>query len=385
MKYSTLVSIAAFISTSLAATVPDEHYSTLSPSAKIPSGASTDFSGTFGIQVVTVESASALSTDTATSTLTRNDNKKEATPVAQITDGQVQHQTTGGVSAIKQISDGQVQHQTNAAQPIAQISDGQIQHQTTAKATATPVQQINDGQIQHQTTVQPVAQISDGQIQHQTAKATATPVQQIGDGQIQHQTTVQPVAQISDGQIQHQTVKASATPVQQIGDGQIQHQTTAAAATTASAVKQINDGQIQHQTTTAENVAKAQSDGQAIATGSPSSNSTLSDDDDLSSTIPKACSSANNLEMTLHDSVLKDTHERWGAIVANHQFQFDGPIPQAGTIYSAGWSIKDGYLYLGDSNIFYQCLSGDFYNLYDENVAKQCSAVKLSVIEFVNC
>lgn len=386
MKYSTLVSIAAFISTSLAATVPDEHYSTLSPSGTIPSGASTDFSGTFGIQVVTVESASALSTDTATSTLTRNDNKKEATPVAQITDGQVQHQTTGGVSAIKQISDGQVQHQTNAAQPIAQISDGQIQHQTTAKATATPVQQINDGQIQHQTTVQPVAQISDGQIQHQTAKATATPVQQIGDGQIQHQTTVQPVAQISDGQIQHQTVKASATPVQQIGDGQIQHQTTAAAATTtASAVKQINDGQIQHQTTTAENVAKAQSDGQAIATGSPSSNSTLSDDDDLSSTIPKACSSANNLEMTLHDSVLKDTHERWGAIVANHQFQFDGPIPQAGTIYSAGWSIKDGYLYLGDSNIFYQCLSGDFYNLYDENVAKQCSAVKLSVIEFVNC
>ncbi|RLP63534.1 hypothetical protein L150_02257 [Candida albicans Ca529L] len=348
MKYSTLVSIAAFISSSLAATVPDEHYSTLSPSGTIPSGASTDFSGTFGIQVVTVESASALSTDTATSTLTRNDNKKEATPVAQITDGQVQHQTTGGVSAIKQISDGQVQHQTNAAQPIAQISDGQIQHQTTAKATATPVQQINDGQIQHQTTVQPVAQISDGQIQHQTAKATATPVQQIGDGQIQHQTT-------------------------------------AAAATTASAVKQINDGQIQHQTTTAENVAKAQSDGQAIATGSPSSNSTLSDDDDSSSTIPKACSSANNLEMTLHDSVLKDTHERWGAIVANHQFQFDGPIPQAGTIYSAGWSIKDGYLYLGDSNIFYQCLSGDFYNLYDENVAKQCSAVKLSVIEFVNC
>ena len=75
MKYSTLVSIAAFISTSLAATVPDEHYSTLSPSAKIPSGASTDFSGTFGIQV-TVESASALSTDTATSTLTRNENKK---------------------------------------------------------------------------------------------------------------------------------------------------------------------------------------------------------------------------------------------------------------------------------------------------------------------
>ncbi|CAX44084.1 covalently-linked cell wall protein, putative [Candida dubliniensis CD36] len=292
MKYSTLVSIAAFISSSLAATVPDEHYSTLSPSGKIPTGASTDFSGTFGIQVVTVESASALSTDTATSTLTRNDNKDvKATPIAQITDGQIQHQTN--------------------AQPIAQISDGQIQHQT---VKATPVQQINDGQIQHQTTTAPTT-------------------------------------------------------------------------TAASAVKQINDGQIQHQTTsTVDNVAKAQSDGQAIATGSNSNSTANIDDNENSlSSILKACSSKNNLQMTLHNSVLKDTNERWGSIVANHQFQFDGPIPQAGVIYSSGWSIKDGYLYLGDSNIFYQCLSGDFYNLYDENVAKQCSAVKLSVIEFVNC
>ena len=83
------------------------------------------------------------------------------------------------------------------------------------------------------------------------------------------------------------------------------------------------------QTTTAENVAKAQSDGQAIATGSSHHPIQLL----MTMTIfhnSKACSSANNLEMTLHDSVLKDTHERWGAIVANHQFQFDGPIPQAG-------------------------------------------------------
>ena len=83
---------------------------------------------------------------------------------------------------------------------------------------------------------------------------------------------------------------------------------------------------------------------------------------------------------------MTDSHGRIGAIVANRQFQFDGPPPQAGSIFAAGWSIsKDGYLTLGDSKVFYQCLSGDFYNLYDENVATQCNAVKLKIIDFVDC
>ena len=349
MNYSILFTLAAFIcSSSLAATIPSENYSTLSPSAQPLSGATTDFTGTFGIQIVTVESASQLSTDKDTSTLTK-DKRAVATPVAQISDGQIQHQTT--------------------AAPVQQISDGQIQHQTTV--TATPVKQISDGQIQHQTTVTatPVKQISDGQIQHQTT--TANVVAQISDGQIQHQTTTaNVVAQISDGQIQHQTT--TATAVAQISDGQIQHQTT-----TATAAAQISDGQVQHQTTTATGAAQI-SDGQVNA----DSTSDDSDDDD---SIPQACSAEGNLEMTLTDGVLKDTNNRWGSIVANRQFQFDGPIPQAGVIYSAGWSIKNGYLYLGDSDVFYQCLSGDFYNLYDENVAAQCSAVKLSIIEFVDC
>ncbi|RCK54939.1 Cell wall mannoprotein PIR1 [Candida viswanathii] len=361
MKYSALVTLATLLASSLAATIPDENYSTLSPSEPAPSGATTDFSGTFGIQIVTVESAAQLSTDSHTSTLTK-DKRAEATPVAQISDGQIQHQTTA--TPVQQISDGQVQHQTTAAAtPVKQISDGQIQHQT----TAAPVKQISDGQIQHQTAVAPVQQISDGQIQHQTTAANV--VAQISDGQIQHQTTANVVAQISDGQIQHQTTAAA---VAQISDGQIQHHTTATAAA------QISDGQIQHQTTA---TAAAQiNDGQVNA----NSNSTVSDDD-IDQSIPQACSAPNNLEMTLHDGVLKDLQNRWGSIVANRQFQFDGPVPQAGVIYSAGWSIKNGYLYLGDSDIFYQCLSGDFYNLYDENVAAQCSAVKLSIIEFVDC
>ena len=361
MKYSTLFTIAAFLcSPSLAATLPEENYSTLSPSAHALSGATTDFTGTFGIQIVTVESASALSTDKSTSTLTK-DKRAVATPVAQISDGQIQHQTTA--APVQQISDGQIQHQTKAtttASPVKQISDGQIQHQTKVTTTASPVKQISDGQVQHQTkattTASPVKQISDGQIQHQTTAASA--VKQISDGQIQHQTTASAIKQISDGQIQHQT---TATAAAQISDGQVQHQTTATGAA------QITDGQV-----------NANSDSSASTTAKDDSE----DDDD---SLPQACSAENNLEMTLHDGVLKDSLNRWGSIVANRQFQFDGPIPQAGVIYSAGWSIRNGYLYLGDSDVFYQCLSGDFYNLYDENVAAQCSAVKLSVIEFVDC
>ncbi|EER35090.1 protein PIR1 precursor [Candida tropicalis MYA-3404] len=382
MKYSTLFTIAAFLcSSSLAATLPEENYSTLSPSAHALSGATTDFTGTFGIQIVTVESASALSTDKSTSTLTK-DKRAVATPVAQISDGQIQHQTTA--APVQQISDGQIQHQTKAtttASPVKQISDGQIQHQTKATTTASPVKQISDGQIQHQTkvttTASPVKQISDGQVQHQTkATTTASPVKQISDGQIQHQTTAaSAVKQISDGQIQHQT---TASAIKQISDGQIQHQTTATAAA------QISDGQVQHQTT-ATGAAQI-TDGQVNANSDSSASTTAKDDsEDDDDSLPQACSAENNLEMTLHDGVLKDSLNRWGSIVANRQFQFDGPIPQAGVIYSAGWSIRNGYLYLGDSDVFYQCLSGDFYNLYDENVAAQCSAVKLSVIEFVDC
>ena len=99
-----------------------------------------------------------------------------------------------------------------------------------------------------------------------------------------------------------------------------------------------------------------------------------------------ACYTNSTLKMTLTDGILRDSDDRIGCIVSGHQFQFDGPTPQHGAIYAAGWSVtKQGQLALGDSTKFYQCASGDFYNLYDENVAKQCSAVKLSVIEFVNC
>lgn len=224
---------------------------------------------------------------------------------------------------------------------VNQIGDGQIQHQSVSvSATATPTASV-------------VNQIGDGQIQHQTASV----VNQIGDGQIQHQTAPAPtqaasvVNQIGDGQIQHQT----ASVINQIGDGQIQHQT-------ASAVNQIGDGQIQHQA------------GGSADSAPPSSG------------IQQACMGSDNLAMTLKDSVLRDGKGRIGAIVSNRQFQFDGPPPQAGSIYAAGWSItQDGLLALGEGTQFFQCKSGDFYNLYDENVAEQCEPVHLSIIELIDC
>ena len=92
------------------------------------------------------------------------------------------------------------------------------------------------------------------------------------------------------------------------------------------------------------------------------------------------------LEMSIKDGILTDDKGRVGSIVANRQFQFDGPPPQAGALYAAGWSITpDGNLALGDQDVFYQCLSGDFYNLYDESIAAQCHPVYLQAIDLVSC
>jgi hypothetical protein len=91
--------------------------------------------------------------------------------------------------------------------------------------------------------------------------------------------------------------------------------------------------------------------------------------------------SSGALVATLSNSVLTDSKGRIGGIVANHQFQFDGPPSQAGTIYNSGWSVcSNGSLALGPSAIFYQCLSGSFYNLYNTPAGASCQAVVITVI-----
>ncbi|KAK5710679.1 hypothetical protein LTR15_012835 [Elasticomyces elasticus] len=90
----------------------------------------------------------------------------------------------------------------------------------------------------------------------------------------------------------------------------------------------------------------------------------------------------DTLVMTLADGILKDSKGRTGYIADNRQFQFDAP-PQTGAVYTAGWSVcSNGSLTIGDDSVFYQCLSGTFYNLYDENYlnAAQCSQVYINVI-----
>lgn len=339
--------------------------------------------------------------------------------LTQIGDGQLQ-QSSGSVpteiptpttdSLLAQISDGQPQEQSivapllQTASVLGQISDGQVQQQTTASLLA----QIGDGQIQQQTTADVLAQISDGQVQQQTVKpSSASVLAQITDGQVQQQTTVAPaptdsvLANISDVQIQQTATAAAIVNFGQLSDGQIQDQSTAAGLSqipdgqlqdlsTAPGLNQISDGQFQ-QTTSAEIQSAQITDGQIQATASASFDS---------SGFGQTCAAPNSLQVHLNNGVLTDSQGRIGAIVANRQFQFDGPPPQSGTIYAGGWSIvpldfqdgststtggQYGKLALGQQTTFYRCLSGDFYNLYDQSIGGQCSEVEFTVLKIVSC
>lgn len=87
------------------------------------------------------------------------------------------------------------------------------------------------------------------------------------------------------------------------------------------------------------------------------------------------------MTVNLVDGVLTDAKGRIGAIVANYQFQFDGPPAQTGSIYTAGFSAcGNGSLALGGSAVFYQCYSGGFYNLYDRHWAAQCNPILLDIL-----
>ncbi|KAK0105510.1 hypothetical protein ONS95_004129 [Cadophora gregata] len=93
------------------------------------------------------------------------------------------------------------------------------------------------------------------------------------------------------------------------------------------------------------------------------------------------CGQANLLTAKLADGVLTDSQGRIGSIVANYQFQFDGPPPQAGALYTAGFSVcQNGTLAIGGSAVFYACQSGEFSNLYDRAWANQCKPVFLNVL-----
>jgi len=95
-----------------------------------------------------------------------------------------------------------------------------------------------------------------------------------------------------------------------------------------------------------------------------------------------ACpTSDGTLIITLKDGTLTDQTGRIADIVANYQFQFDPAPGQANNIYNSGFSIgSNGSLALGSSAIFYKCLSGTFYNLYDRDWAPHCAPILIEVL-----
>ena len=199
------------------------------------------------------------------------------------------------------------------------------------------------------------------------------------------------VSQIGDGQIQAPAKSAAITPissstqlpaptgglVSQIGDGQVQGSLHTAAITPAPQASSTANGRII--TSTAIEASPASTSSIEAPSFIPSSNSTSA------SSKYFTCRTSSTLEMTLKGGILKDRFGRTGYIASNYQFQFDDP-PQAGAIITAGFSVcQNGSLALGGSNVFWQCLSGSFYNLYDRNWAAQCSPVTIETLALRDC
>ncbi|KAL8779259.1 MAG: hypothetical protein Q9213_007031 [Squamulea squamosa] len=177
-------------------------------------------------------------------------------------------------------------------------------------------------------------------------------------------------AQIGDGQVQAQTTTYA--PVTVISDGQPQAPTLPTPTTTEVPVSQIGDAQPQAPTSSSTPQRPAASSNNLESSGA-------------SGPTMVACKTEGTLSITLADGVVKDAQGRTGYIASNFQFQFDAP-PQSDAIFTAGFSAcGNGTLALGGSNVFYQCLSGNFFNLYDRNWAPQCSAVTINLLQLQDC
>ena len=332
MQYKKTLASATLAATALAAYVPPEPWSTLTPSGTCPGGL-TDYTSTFGI---TVEPITTMGS------------KAKRAAISQIGDGQIQAATVTVDTTVTTVTKngGTVTTIVNAPTraAISQITDGQIQAPAGNHPTAAAVSQITDGQIQAPAGSKPTAAAPAPAANHPTAAA---------------------VSQITDGQIQAPTKPVTAAP--------------AAAHPTANAVSQITDGQIQATHPVSVGAVSQIHDGQAQASGT----SPVPTGKPVTLT---SCKSDGTLELVIKGGVLTDAKGRIGSIVSNRQFQFDGRPPQAGAIYAKGWSISpEGNLALGSSDVFYQCLSGNFYNLYDQDIGHQCSPVHLAAIDLVNC
>lgn len=284
MKFS--LALLSIISTAIAAYVPSEPWSTLTPSATVTSCGVTDYSKSFGIAIATIT-------------------------------------TEVNIKAKREI--------------ISQIPDGQIQHTTATFEDTTITEEETIFISTHGSSVSAIPGNHPDVI-----------VTQIGDGQIQ---------------IPNPTPVVAPTEVEITKDGE---------KTTSTSFYPISS---------TSSSFSYRSISSATSSAKPSASSCPAGPVAKKAT----CKSKNDLAITLENGVLKDSHNRIGSIVSNRQFQFDGPVPQAGAIYASGWGIVDGHLTLGDDSVFWECLSGTFYNLYDESIGDQCIPVTLNVIDLVDC
>ena len=200
------------------------------------------------------------------------------------------------------------------------------------------------------------------------------PIAQSTDGQAQAVTTMAAVTQFSDGQPQLPTI--SIVPVSQLSDAQPQSPIT----TTAQVVSQISDAQPQQASATATVASN-----QPSQTPTGTSTTAEATSSAVSGNTMVVCDTNGTLALSLDNGIISDSHGRTGYIASNYQFQFDSP-PQAGALLTAGFSVCGNHsLALGGSTTFYQCLSGDFSNLYNTNWAPQCSPVTLNTVTLVQC
>ena len=86
------------------------------------------------------------------------------------------------------------------------------------------------------------------------------------------------------------------------------------------------------------------------------------------------------LILTLEDGIMHDSLGRTAYIAGNFQWQFDAP-PQAGAISTAGYTVcGNNSVALGSSAVWYQCRSGNFYNIYDRHWAPQCEMALMELV-----
>jgi len=292
--------------------------------------------------------------------------------------------------------------------PVSIIADGQPQAPSKQSTHASSQSQSSRSQTGRSSiTSAPPAVNSDHAASAQAS--TVIPITVLTDGQPQAPATISQSV-VSSTSSSSQTLHV--TPITALTDGQPQAPTTGAGTSSSSQAPASTASSVSS-TSRSSTSSGMSASGQSLLTGvserSPAAAAAATtifvtfdqlagraapSGSQAAGSLPPSPQSSNQLvgcignstlELTLSNGVLRDSFGRTGYIADNYQFQFDGP-PQAGALTTAGFSVcGNGSLALGGSTIFWQCLSGSFYNLYDRYWAAQCEAVNINVVKLVGC